>query len=262
MPTESIPSYQEQWNEEQSKGFLWLWEQVKAHPVIAVVIFGVIVFVILKFIIPGIIRYCQKQGIKNPSEVPASEHLTDSVRKDEIKKKRISILPAPAVDPKYCHMTLHERLVELAESIEQADPSHRTRCCVVCRDEKLVENYARMFYQRIENAAVLDKHGWVYYKKPKDDTLELCIEHCFFESLRMYNEILLPEKRFIRQVDFFDQPNVHTLLVISKTSSTNKQDDALLQIASLAGLSIVLFSAKPVPGYHTIEIPQEGGDCV
>lgn len=262
MPTESMQIYQDKLNEEQAKGVLWLWERAKAHPVIsllvAVAVICVVLCVVLRIIIPWIIQYCQQHGIKKDS-IPPSEHLKKKIRRSEVQNKRISILPAPAVDPRFCDLTLHDNLIDLAQKIENAESCHRTRCCVVCQNAELAENYARMFYHRMENAASLNHYGWVYYKEPKDMNLELCIESCFFESLRIFNEIELPEKRFIRQVDFLDQPNMHTLLVLRKMQNASKPDDKLLQIAALKGLSIVLFSTEEVPGYHTIEIPQEGG---
>lgn len=258
MATEPIQSYQQMLENEKARGLLRLWEVIKANPAPSVVL-GLILAVLLVWTLVGLVRWLRKQGVKNFSEIPPTEHLNDIVRRDEIKKKRITILPSPNVDAEYLDSTMPKDLDELARSIEQAPTSHRTRCCVVCREEKRVENYARLFYLRMEQAAILDKLGWVYYKKPKDDTLDLCIEHCFFDSLRIFNEVQLPEKRFIRQVDYFDQANVHTLLVIRMSKNPSRQDDALMQIAALAGLSVVLFAEKPVPGYETIEIPLEGG---
>lgn len=259
MPTDPTVSYQQQFEEEKAKGFLWLWEIVKANPGLSIVL-GLILIALLLWAGIAIMRYLRKLGVRNFSEIPPSEHLNDAVRRDEIKKKRITILPGPNVEEEYRTIPMPKQLDELACSVEYAPASHRTRCCVVCREDKRVENYARMFYQRIEHADVLDKLGWIYYKKPKDDTLELCIEHCFFDSLRIFNEIPLPKNRFIRQVDYFDQPNVHTMLVIRMSKNPSRQDDALLQIAALAGLSVVLFAVRPVPGYDLIEIPLEGGE--
>ncbi len=260
MLTEPTQTYQDQLNEQKAKYLLQLWELVEAYPVVMVLVFLAVICVIVIIIIPWIIQYCRKHGIKNGSEVTPSEHLNDEIRRNEVRKKRISILPAPDVDPKFCYWTLHKKLIDLAQNIENAEPCHRTRCCVVCRNAELAENYARMFYHRIENAASLDHYGWVYYREPKDMNLKLCIKSCFFESLRIFNEIELLDKRFIRQVDFFDQANRHTLLVLRKMQNTPEPDEQLLQIATLEGLSIVLFSTEPVPGYHIIEILQEGGE--
>lgn len=258
MPTEPTQSYQQMLENEKARGLLWLLEWIKAN--LGLFLVSVLLLaVLLLLVVPPIVRWLRKRGITKPGELPPSEHLDDTVRRDEIKKKRITILPGPNVDAEYLDASLPRQLEDLACSIERAPGSHRTRCCVVCREEKRVENYARMFYRRMESAAVLDKLGWIYYKKPKDDTLELRIEHCFFYSLRIFNEIPLPEKRFIRQVDYFDQANVHTLLVIRMSKNPGRQDDALMQIAALAGLSVILFSEKPVSGYTTIEIPLEGG---
>ena len=258
MPTEPTQLYQQQLEEEKARGILWLLEWIKANPWLFLGL-ALTLVVLLLLVVPTLVRWLRKRGITKPGELPPSEHLDDTVRRDEIKKKRITILPGPNVDAEYLDASLPRQLEDLAYTIERAPGSHRTRCCVVCREEKRVENYARMFYRRMESAAVLDKLGWIYYKKPKDDTLELCIEHCFFDSLRIFNEIPLPEKRFIRQVDYFDQANVHTLLVIRMSKNPGRQDDALMQIAALAGLSVILFSEKPVSGYTTIEIPLEGG---
>lgn len=259
MPTEPTQLYQQLLEEETAKGILQLLEFIKAHPVYAFVLV-LILAVLLGLTVVPVVRWLRKHGVRNPGELPPSEHLNDAVRRDEIKKKRITILPAPNVDGEYLDVPMPKQLDNLAQSIERAPTNHRTRCCVVCREEKRVENYARMFYRRIEQVAVLDKLGWIYYKKPKDDTLELCIEHCFFDSLRIFNEVPLPQNRFIRQVDYFDQPNVHTLLVIRMSKNPRKQDDALMQIAALAGLSVILFAERPVPGYETIEILLEGGE--
>lgn len=259
MPTEPTQLYQQQLEEEKARGILWLVEWIKANPWLFLGL-ALALVVLLILVVPPLVRWLRKRGITKPGELPPSEHLDDTVRRDEIKKKRITILPGPNVDTEYLEASLPRQLEDLACSIERAPTSHRTRRCVVCREEKRVENYARMFYRRMESAAVLDKLGWIYYKKPKDDTLELCIEHCFFDSLRIFNEIPLPEKRFIRQVDYFDQSNVHTLLVIRMSKMPSRQDDALMQIAALDGLSVVLFATKPIPGYETIEIPTEGGE--
>ena len=122
MLTESTQTYQDQLNEQQAKDLLWLWELVKTYPVIAglavIAVVCVVVCVVLKFIIPWIVQYCQKHGIKSGSEVAPSEHLNEEIRRNEVRKKRISILPAPAVDPKFCDWTLHESLIELAQKIE------------------------------------------------------------------------------------------------------------------------------------------------
>lgn len=258
MPTEQAQSYQQKVEEEMFGGILRLLESIKAHPVRSVAL-GLLLVVVIGWGIVLFVRWLRKRGFKNLTELPPSEHLNDAVRRDEIKKKRITILPSPNVDGEYLSEPMPKELDDLVRSIEHAATSNRTRCCVVCREEKRVENYARMFYRRMEQVAILDKLGWIYYKKPKDETLELCIEHCFFDSLRIFNEVPLPKNRFIRQVDYFDQPNVHTLLVIRMSKNPSRQDDALMQIAALAGLSVILFSEKPIPGYETIEISLEGG---
>lgn len=259
MPTESMQIYQDKLNEEQAKGVLWLWERAKAHPVVSLLVAGAAIWVVGRFIIPRIIQYCRRHGIKSVLGIALSEPSKEEIRRSEVQEKRISILPAPAVDPRFCDLTLHDNLIDLAQKIENAEPCYRTRCCVVCRNAELAENYARMFYQRMENAASLDHYGWVYYKEPKDMNLKLCIKNCFFESLKIGIEEKLLEDRFIKQVNFLDKHNRHTLLVLRKMQDTSEPDDKLLQIAALKGLSIVLFSTEPVPGYHTIEIPQEGG---
>ena len=258
MATEPTQSYQQMLEDEKARGILWLLEWIKANPWLFLGV-AVTLAVLLLLVVPPLVRWLRKRGVTKVGELPPPEHLDDTVRRDEIKEGRISTLPGPNVDPEYLEASLPGQLDDLARSIEHASASHRTRCCVVCREEKRVENYARMFYNRMKYANTLDNYGWIYYKKPRDSTLELCIEHCFFESLRIFNEIQVPEKRFIRQVDYFSDPRFHTLLVIRMTKVPGQQDDALMQIAALDGLSVVLFSTKPIPGYETIEIPLKGG---
>lgn len=259
MPTEPTQLYQQQLEEEKARGILWLLDWIKANPWrFAGLLLGLVILLIL--VVPPLVRWLRKRGVTKAGELPPSEHLDDTVRRDEIKEGRITILPGPNVDVQYLDAPMPTELEELVHSIEHAPTSHRARSCVVCREEKRVENYARMFYNRMKYASILDNYGWIYYKKPRDSTLELCIEHCFFESLRIFNEVQLPEKRFIRQVDYFSDPRFHTLLVIRMTKVPGQQDNALMQIAALDGLSVVLFSTKPIPGYETIEIPLKGGE--
>ena len=214
---------------------------------------GCALIVILAACAVGVVVYAGFQGvielIKN--------RIQDGKRQKRIER-RISTCGAPALTDAQRKVKMHKRLVKLAESVEAALPGDRFRACVVCADEIRLESYALQFYARIEQAATVDHYGWVYYDPPTDSSLELNIQNCLFEDLKICTDKDLPSDRFRAFVKVFDDPKKHTLLVIRMCENT--EDRRLAQIANLQGLSVVLFATAPVDGYDVLEIPVKGGN--
>lgn len=257
MPTESTLSYQDQLGEEQARNILWLWYQVKQHPMLALIVSLLLVILVMKYVLPMILVVLRRWGI---TELFGIAITTPPPNVRHQKENRVSLLGPGNVDETYRHIPLPKTLERMATSIEKSSTSYRMRCCVVCQDKNLVHHYAVLFYKRMEQTAAVDKYGWIYYAKPRDKNMELCIQNCCFESLAMHEDIQSPRGRFSAQMRELDNPNVHTLLVIEMIDPVPDTDHELRQIAEQKGLSLVLFASECVSGYDTINISEQGGN--
>ena len=214
---------------------------------------GCALIVILVACAVGVVVYAVFQGV-----IELIKNRIQNVKRQKRLERRISTCGAPALTDAQRKFKIPQKLVDLAKSIEAAPPGDRFRACVVCADKIRLESYALQFYARIEQATTVDHYGWVYYDPPTDSSLELNIQNCLFEDLKICTDKDLPSDRFRAFVEIFDDPTKHILLVIRMCQ--NAEDRRLAQIANLQGLSVVLFSTDSVDGYDSIEIPVKGGN--
>ena len=243
MPTESTISYEtllDEWKAERILSALqWCW----AHLGYAVPIVLIWFFIKNPDVFRGILNW-----IKGLSE--------NRKRKKRLERQ-ISTCSAPRLTGVQRKKRMPKAVMKLSKGLEDAQPDERFRYCVVCPNEDLLQCYAVQFYERMEQIAVVDHYGWIYYDSPDDKELPLNIQSCLFEDLKICLEEKMPQDRFREFVKFFDDRKKHTLLVIRMCEFT--EDRKLAQIANLKGLSIILFSTVPVGGFDSIVIPVKGG---
>lgn len=255
MATEATVSYKDQLDNAQAMAKLEIWDWAKAHWWIAAVLI-LLYFVIKHVVIPAL-----------PDLLKKAVELRDSRKKQrgytaQDQDRLISNLPAPAVDSRYAKKALPEKVDALARAIESTSDGTRYRYCVVCPDRDLAKHYAVLFYGRMDQAATVDKLGWINYQRPRDKTLELCAKHCMVYDLNLSADIDSIENRFRAQCTYFKQPDRHSLLVFWMYEDALADDAELRQIAALEGLSVVLFATSPVDGFENLVISEKGGKSV
>ncbi len=219
----------------------WCW-MYKGYAVLIALFVGIV----------GVLLYALVQGVVERIK----ENIKSRKRKERIARQ-ISTCPTPRLDARQRDLHVPKNVMKLAENMENAQPDERFRYCVVCSDKDLLQCYAVQFYERVEQATVVDHYGWIYYDTPYDKTLQLNIQNCLYEDLKICLNEELPQNRFRAFAELFDDPQQHTLLVIRMCEFA--EDRKLAQIANMRGLSVILFSTIPIDGYDTIEIPVKGG---
>ena len=252
MPTEPTSINQDPFGEVREQWICWILEQFEKHPVLASVVSLLLLFLVGKWVVPMILAFLRRLGITEVFGVAFSEKKPNDNKRIE---SRISTCPTPRLTEEQRQIRMPKKVLEQAENMENARSDERFRYCVVCSNKELLQCYAVQFYERVEQAFVIDHYGWVYYETPEDKSLN--IQNCLHDALKICVNEKLPQDRFRAFVDFFDNPNKHSLLVIQMCE--HAQDRKLAQIANLKGLSLILFSECSVDGYDTIEISVKGG---
>lgn len=254
MPTEPTQSNQGPFEDIVERCVSWAEVQFEKNLLLAVLVSLLLLFLAVKLLIPMVLNFLRRLGITELCGIAFAEAEPKSNKRIE---SRISICPAPRLTGEQRKIRIPKKVAELAEDMESARLDERFRYCIVCPDAELLQCYAVQFYERVEQTTTFDHYGWVYYATPEDKTLQLSIQNCLLEGLKICLHESTSQERFRAFVDFFDDPKLHTLLVIQMCEHV--QDRKLAQIANMKGLSVILFSEKSVEGFDTIEILVKGG---
>lgn len=260
MATEPSATYPGSWEAatDKIKWEIWnrVWVWAKDHIGIAIllgVLLGVLLILLIKVIVPALPDLFQKWVESRQNKKTERDY---TVRNQD---RLISNLPAPAVDSRYAKKALPEKVDDLAKTIESTSDGTRYRYCVVCPDQDLAKHYAALFFGRMDQAATVDKLGWVNYQRPRDKMLELCAKHCMVYDLNLFAQIDSVDNRFRAQCTHFKRPDLHSLLVFWMYEDALADDAELRQIAALEGLSVVLFATSQVDGFENLVISEKGG---
>ena len=169
---------------------------------LAFVVSLLLLFLVGKWVVPMILAFLRRLGITEVFGVAFSEKKPNDNKRIE---SRISTCPTPRLTEEQRQIRMPKKVLELAENMENARSDERFRYCVVCSNKELLQCYAVQFYERVEQAFVIDHYGWVYYETPEDKSLN--IQNCLHDALKICVNEKLPQDRFRAFVDFFDNPN-------------------------------------------------------
>ena len=253
MATEPTVSYQEQLDNAVAMTKLDLWAWAKEHIWIAVALVLLVLFI--KYVIAPALPDLYKKYVDSRKN---KQKQKDYVVQD--RDRLISNLPAPGVDSRYAKKTLPREVDNLAKEIESTPDNTRFRYCVVCPEKSLAKHYAVLFFGRMNQASTVDRIGWINYQRPRDKTLELCAKHCMIYDLNLKSEIDSVENRFKAQCTCFKRADLHSMLIFWMQEDALEDDAELRQIATLEGLSVVLFAMSPVEGFENLVIQEKGGE--
>lgn len=241
-------------DELKEKWILAILEWAKDHILPAILI---VCILIVLFIIGWKIWVWIKDKITN-----RPPHATYNQKVSESRNQRITTGTAPRVDSKYSNKYLPKDLEQLVGDFKKGKGAERFRYCVVYQDEKMLEHYARLFYEKVTACGSLRHLGWIYYKKPDESNQPPGIKYCLFKQLCIYTEgerYNDPDKRYRAVCEFFQKPGSNVLLVISDKHNIDIDDDELKQMTSMEGLSIVMFSKKEMDGFDILQLDKKGG---
>ena len=256
MMTEPSATYPGSWDavEDKLKWDLWTkaWDWAKDHLWIAVVL--VLLFLLLKFVIVPALPELFKTTVESRRERKKQKGY---VAQDS--DKMISTLATHGRDSEHDGKPLPDEVEKLAKEIEATSDGTRYRCCVVCPDIRLATYYAGLFFNRMYEAATVDKIGWVNYQRPRGENLELCAKHCMILDLNLECDIDSVDNRFRAQCSHFKRHDRHHMLIFRMYEDALEDDAELRQLTGLDGLSVVLFAKTPVVGFENIVITEKGG---
>lgn len=256
MSTEPTATYPAGWDAAVDQLKLDIWNRIldwaKDNLWIAIVL-GLIAVLVIYMIVPA-----SPDLFKNWVE-SRKERKRQKRYVAQDSDKMISTLATHGRDSKYDGKPLPDEIEKLAKEIERTSDGTRYRYCVVCPDIRLATYYAGLFFNRMYEAATVDKVGWVNYQRPRGENLELCAKHCMFLDLSLECDIDSVDNRFRAQCSHFRRSDQHTMLIFRMYEDALDDDAELRQITGLDGLSVVLFAKAPVSGYKNIVISKKGG---